>query len=204
MLRLFNQPDFELAHRRIVLQPLNETHIDALFEAANDPLIWEFMAQKIQTVDDMKEYVEKALVQKMSGREFPFIVVDSLTNQIVGSTRYVDISLEHRTIEIGRTFLHPSVWRTSVNSECKYVLMRYAFEEMQVNRLQLKTDERNVRSQRAIERLGAVREGLLRHHWVLQDGHRRNTVIYSILTEEWPDVKARLEMFLGGEERIIS
>ncbi|MGL4520947.1 MAG: GNAT family N-acetyltransferase [Bacilli bacterium] len=204
MLRMFNQPFFMLECGRVRLLPLSEEHVEPLFYHANDPKIWEFMALKIQTVADMQAYVEKALTQKDLGREFPFVVYDKVLDRIVGSTRFVDINPEHRSIEIGRTFLHPDVWRSSVNTECKYMLMQYAFEEIEVNRLQLKTDERNVRSQRAIERIGATREGVLRHHWVLQDGHLRNTVIYSILKHEWADCKGRLESFLNQTERIIS
>ena len=125
-----------------------------------------------------------------------FTIIDKETNRPVGSTRYMDITLPNRGLEIGWTWLTPSVWRTRMNTECKYLLLKHGFEELNLLRIQLKTDSRNLRSQRAMERLGAVREGVLRRHRLLSDGYQRDTVYYSILAEEWAGVKARLERSL--------
>lgn len=125
------------------------------------------------------------------------MIIDQATNQVVGSTRFLDISSQHRQLEIGSTWLTPSVWRTRMNTECKYLLLKHCFEVLETIRVQIKTDRRNVQSQRAIERLGAVKEGVLRRHRILPDGYVRDTVYYSVIDEEWPAVKARLEAFLG-------
>ena len=112
-------------------------------------------------------------------------------------TSYLNISRVDNGLEIGGTWLTPDVWRTAVNTECKYLLLRHAVETLGCIRVQIKTDERNVRSQRAIERLGAVKEGLLRKYQVTHTGHQRNTVMYSIIDTEWPTVKKRLEGMLN-------
>ena len=114
-----------------------------------------------------------------------------------------NISHENRNLEIGKTWLTPAVWGTHLNTECKYLLLRYCFETLGTLRVQLKTDVRNVRSQRATERLGAVKEGVLRHHWVMPDGHIRDSVLYSILLEEWPDCKERLERILQATFGVV-
>jgi len=139
-----------------------------------------------------------AIAQRRLKLEWPLVVVDRTTDTIVGSTRYLDIVPAHKAVEIGWTWLTPSVWRTSINTECKYLLLRHAFETAGAIRVCLKTDSRNLRSQAAIERIGGVREGVLRRHRILPDGYRRDSVYYSIIDEEWPAVKARLEAMLAG------
>lgn len=125
-----------------------------------------------------------------------FAIVRRSDDRAVGVTSYMDIRPTDRGLEIGGTWLTPEVWRTALNTECKYLLLCHAFETLGCLRVQLKTDLRNVRSQRAIERLGAVKEGILRKHMVIHDGYVRDTVMYSIVDTEWPDVKKRLEEFL--------
>jgi N-acetyltransferase len=115
----------------------------------------------------------------------------------IGSTRYLDIRPEHRGLEIGGTWYSAAHQRTGVNTECKFLLLKHAFEVLDCIRVQLKTDSRNERSQRAMERIGAVREGVLRNHMIQPDGHWRQTVMYSITVEEWPAVKARLEQLMS-------
>ncbi|MDE3091124.1 MAG: GNAT family N-acetyltransferase, partial [Chloroflexota bacterium] len=123
-------------------------------------------------------------------------IIRCADNRAVGVTSYLNISHTDRGLEIGGTWLTPEVWRTAINTECKYLLLRHAFETLGCIRVQLKTDERNVRSQRAIERLGAVKEGVLRKYQVTHGGYARNTVMYCIIDTEWAVVKARLEEFL--------
>jgi len=114
----------------------------------------------------------------------------------VGSTRFLNISIQNRNLEIGSTWLSPTVWRTRINTECKYLLLKHCFETLGTIRVQLKTDSRNVRSQRSIERLGAVKEGVLRNHMIMPDGYLRDSVVYSIIDKEWVQVKNKLESML--------
>ncbi len=182
-----------LVGERVELIPMEPAHVDGLYAAGSNPEIWDYMPMRVASRDDMIRLVREALRARDEGRELPFVILDRATGRIVGSTRFLDITPAHRGIEIGWTWLAPGVWRTAVNTECKYVLLRHCFETLEMIRVTLKTDTRNVRSQRAIERLGAVREGVLRHHRIMPDGYLRDSVYYSILAEEWPAVKAPLE-----------
>lgn len=186
-----------LAGARVKLVPMDRSHTDALFRAGQRPEIWPFMPIWVKTPEDMRHLVEEAVGAREGGGELPFVIVDLASGRIVGSTRLFEFSSVHRYVEIGWTWLAPDVWRTSINTECKYLLLRHCFETLHMIRVQLKTDARNLQSQRAIERIGAVREGVLRHHRIMPDGYLRDSVYYSILAEEWPAVKARLEGWLG-------
>ena len=188
----------ELEGVRVRLLPMERSHAEALFEAGNDPEIWRYLPLKVEKPEDMARIVDGALKAKATGMEFPFVVYDKELNAIVGSTRLLGIMPAHRNFEIGWTWYHPKVWRTRVNTECKYLLLRWGFEEFRAVRIQLKTDVRNERSNRAIRRLGAVHEGVQRQDRILHDGHIRNANLYSIIDKEWPEVKKRLEGFLGG------
>jgi len=189
--------------KRAKLVPLEEEHIDALYEAGRFPEVWSWWPIRIRTREEMKQLVLTFLQAQQDGRAFSFTVLDQQHDQIVGCTRLHNISHENRNLEIGKTWLTPAVWGTHLNTECKYLLLRYCFETLGTLRVQLKTDVRNVRSQRAIERLGAVKEGVLRHHWVMPDGHIRDSVLYSILLEEWPDCKERLERILQATFGVV-
>lgn len=129
--------------------------------------------------------------------DYPFAVYDKQLQRYVGSTRYLNITLEHRNVEIGWTWYTPEVWRTRVNSECKYLLLKYGFEELNLLRVQFKTDSRNERSHYAILRIGATQEGVLRRERILHDGYIRNTNVYSIIDSEWPAVKGNFERILA-------
>jgi RimJ/RimL family protein N-acetyltransferase len=150
----------------------------------------------LQGVEDTQAWIQEAMAIAASGTQIPFAIIHRAGGRAIGSTRYLDIRREHRGLEIGWTWVGTAHQRTSVNTECKYLLLRHAFEELGAVRVQLKTDLRNERSQRAIERIGAVREGVLRKHMALWDGFIRDTVYYSILDSEWPDVRRRLEELL--------
>jgi RimJ/RimL family protein N-acetyltransferase len=127
----------------------------------------------------------------------PFAIIDKESGRVVGVTSYLDIRPADRGVEVGFTWVAKPFQRTNINPECKYLLFRHAFDDQQAVRVQLKTDLRNVQSQRAIEKLGAVREGVLRKHMIRPDGYIRDTVMYSVTAEEWPDVRSRLEARLG-------
>lgn len=185
-----------LSGQRVELIPMELGHAEALYEAGRYPEIWEVTQGKMATLDEAKAYVEKALNLQNA---VPYVIKDRASGALLGSTRLFDISVPNRGLEIGSTWLTPSVWRTSVNTECKYLLLRHCFETLGTIRVQLKTDLRNTRSQRAIERLGAVREGVLRNHMILPNGIIRDSVYYSILDREWPSVKERLESMLNPQ-----
>ena len=188
-----------LSGRRASLLPMTLPHVPALFAAGQDDQIWRYLPEHPRTLSDFHDWVQEALAAQEHGNELPFVIIDRETDQIVGSTRLLDMSVRHRQAEIGWTWHAPAVWRTRINTECKYLLLRHAFETLGLIRVCLKTDARNVRSQTAIERLGAVKEGVLRRHRILPDGFVRDSVYYSILADEWPAVKTRLEGFLHAE-----
>lgn len=183
----------EIIHERAKLRLMDNTDVETLFsivEGNRD--IWAYLISKMDSVQDMQQYVQKAIKGYGRGNQIPFIVVDQQTNKIVGSTRLYNISVEDKTVELGQTWYHPSVQRTSINTECKYMLLQYAFEKLHMLRVQIKTDARNEKAQRAIERLGAVKEGVLRNERKLPNGYVRDAVVYSIISSEWPGVKEQL------------
>ncbi|MCM3770369.1 GNAT family N-acetyltransferase [Priestia aryabhattai] len=186
----------ELVGTTVKLVPLEKMHEQGLYEAAKPKEIWEHLPVKVHSLSDIEQLIESALTAKQEGKELPFAVFDVESNSIIGSTRFLDISLPNKSLEIGWTWYHPSVWRTRVNTECKYLLLKYCFEELKFHRVQFKTDVRNKRSRAAIKRLGATQEGISRKHMVLSDGYVRDSVIFSIIDDEWPFVNKRLEGFL--------
>lgn len=183
----------EIIHERAKLRLMDNTDVETLFsivEGNRD--IWAYLISKMDSVQDMQQYVQKAIKGYGRGTQIPFIVVDQQSNKIVGSTRLYNISVEDKTVELGQTWYHPSVQRTSINTECKYMLLQYAFEKLHMLRVQIKTDARNEKAQRTIERLGAVKEGVLRNERKLPNGYVRDAVVYSIISSEWPGVKEQL------------
>ncbi len=179
------------------LEPLSERHIPDLAVAGNNEDIWRYMLYgTIRTEEDMRGWVEDILNRQRRGTDLPFAVIHMESGIAIGATRYLDIRPEHRGLEIGGTWYASAYQRTAVNTECKYLLLRHAFDTLSCIRVQFKTDQRNERSQRALERIGAVREGILRNHMILEDGSFRHSVYYSIIESEWPAVKARLETYL--------
>ncbi len=180
------------------LEPLAEDHAADLFENSGGEDVWRYMpCPAPRTVADTTEWVHAACRAGAEGRELPFAIVDRASGRAVGSTRYLDVRPADRGLEIGWTWLAPVAQRTAINTECKLLLLGHAFEALGAVRVQLKTDGRNERSQRAIERLGAQREGVLRRSRLCWDGVHRDTVYYSILEDEWPAVRARLAAALG-------
>jgi RimJ/RimL family protein N-acetyltransferase len=158
---------------------------------------WDFMLYgNISSVEDMQNWVRDILSRAEKGTDLPFVVMHLATGRVAGATRYLNIMPKDRGLEIGGTWYGTEFQRTAVNTECKYLLLSHAFEALGCIRVQLKTDLRNERSQQAIERIGAVKEGVLRNHMILPDGRYRHSVFYSILDTEWADVKSRLEQML--------
>jgi N-acetyltransferase len=187
-----------LTGRHVRLEPLTEEHVAGLAEMGAGQTFWDFMLYgNINTVDDMRNWVLDILARAEKGTDLPFVAIHLASGRVAGATRYLNIMPKDRGLEIGGTWYGPEFQRTPVNTECKYLLFRHAFETLGCIRVQLKTDLRNERSQKAIERIGAVREGILRNHMILPDGRYRHSVFYSILDTEWPEVKKRLEAMMN-------
>jgi RimJ/RimL family protein N-acetyltransferase len=187
-----------LTGRHVVLDPLGQEHAADLLEAGRDDATWRYMPRPaLRSLEDAESMIRQAAASAETGREVAFAIVDAASRRAVGSTRYLDITPDHRALEIGWTWVGPAWQRTPINTECKLLLLSHAFAALAALRVTLKTDARNLRSQRAIERLGAVREGVLRRHRVCWDGSIRDTIYYGIIDAEWPAMKARLEGFLA-------
>ena len=187
-----------LTGQHVRLEPMTEDHVPGLAEIGAGQTFWDFMVYgNIQTVDDMRGWVQDILGRAEQATDLPFVAIHLASGRIAGATRYLNIMPKDRGLEIGGTWYGLEFQRTPVNTECKYLLLRHAFETLGCIRVQLKTDLRNERSQKAIERIGAVKEGVLRNHMILPDGHIRHSVFYSILDTEWPAVKKRLEEMMN-------
>ncbi|KOY84163.1 GNAT family N-acetyltransferase [Lysinibacillus macroides] len=180
----------------VKLKPLELNDSAGLLTAGSYPEIWSYMSMTIEKRKDVDNFVEKALMAKQQQTEFPFVIVDKQSGKIVGSTRFMNIDEQHQRLEIGYTWLTSAYWRTAINTNCKYLLLQYCFEQLYLRRVQIKTDHNNRRSQNAIERIGAIKEGVLRNHMIRKDGTTRHTVIYSITLEKWPRVKKHLQKLL--------
>jgi N-acetyltransferase len=183
-----------LTGKHVRLEPMSEAHVTGLAEIGAGRQFWDFMVYgKMDTQEDMQNWVREILSRAEKGTDVPFVAIQLASGRVAGATRYMNISPKDRGLEIGGTWYGLDFQRTPVNTECKYLLLQHAFETLGCVRVQLKTDVRNERSQRAIERLGAVKEGVLRNHMILPDGRVRDSVFYSIIDSEWLAVKKRLE-----------
>lgn len=186
-----------LQGKHVRLEPMTEAHIPALAEIGVGQEFWDYMLYgNMSTEADMANWVRDILSRAARGTDLPFIAIHLESGRVAGATRYLNIMPNDRGLEVGGTWYGLDFQRTAVNTECKYLLLTHAFETLGCIRLQIKTDSLNVRSQKAIERIGAVKEGVLRNHMILPDGRIRHSVFYSILDTEWPDVKKRLEKML--------
>jgi RimJ/RimL family protein N-acetyltransferase len=181
----------------IRLEPLTEDHHDALVTAAADGRLWELWFTAVPTRDGTRDYIRAALQGQREGHMLPWAVRDLASGAVVGSTRFHDIVPAIDRVEIGYTWYAQSLQRTRVNTTCKLMLLAHAFDAVGCRVVGLRTDGFNVRSQRAIEALGAKKDGVIRRHAARRDGTTRDTVMYSILVEEWPDVRRHLELRLA-------
>jgi N-acetyltransferase len=187
-----------LPGRCVRLVPLALEHGGRLTDAGRDPTTWRYLRVGPATaLPAMRELIVRLLERRDQGVDLPFSVEERPSGRLVGMTRFLDIDRTNATVEIGGTWLATEAQRTPVNTEAKRLLLAHAFEVEGAHRVQLKTDLRNERSQSAIRRLGATREGILREHLVLPDGYRRSSVVFSILADEWPAVRDRLDRFLA-------
>jgi N-acetyltransferase len=193
----FRQPCV-LTGRYVSLIPLEVGHAESLALAGADPEIWRFMLTGFRGAPEPMRELSMSLRERWAhGVALPFTTVWNSTRELIGMTRYDEIDRANETVEIGGTWITHRLRRTPVNTEAKLLMLRHAFETEAVHRVWLRTDVRNLRSQRAIERLGATREGVLREHLVMPDGYRRSSVYYGIVRSEWPVIRARLEGFLA-------
>jgi RimJ/RimL family protein N-acetyltransferase len=196
------RPEFDprpvtLEGEHVRLEPLRMEHAPALFAAADEDDIWTVMIPRPQGLDGYAKYIRWALDQTVLGQQLPFAVIRKADGELVGTTRYAHIDPPNHTLEIGYTLYGKGARRTAINTESKYLLMTHAFETLRANRVWLQTDKRNERSQNAMARLGALKEGELRNERILADGRLRTSVVYAVTVEDWPQVKQRLLGFLG-------
>ena len=187
-----------LKGRWLTLEPIEERHAPGIFDAMQDEEVCRYLAwPPPRALDETLSLIREALDVMARGQTIVYAQVWNATGRAVGSTRLLDVRPTDRQVEIGATFLARDYWRTPANTESKYLFLRHCFEALGCVRVALKTDGRNVRSQEAIARLGAVREGTLRRHMNVR-GYQRDTVYFSILDDEWPSVKSRLESRLAS------
>ena len=188
----------DLAPRRLVgsivrLDPLLRSHASALASVGLHPELWALQPKVIATPEDMQAYVDLALDEQARGVSLPFAIVHQAAGSVIGSTRFMDIALQHRRLEIGATWITPAFQRSGANVEAKLLLLSHAFEALGVQRVVLKTEALNSQSRNAILALGAVEEGTFRKHLIAENGRVRDIVYFSILSAEWPSARARLE-----------
>ncbi len=186
-----------LESAQVRLEPLTLEHAEDLYEAGKTETIWRYMPVPApKSVDDVRAWIREALENCEAGREVPFAIIHLGDDKAVGSTRYLSIESADRGVEIGWTWIGIHYHRSPINTHCKYLLLEHAFDTLGAIRVQLKTDARNQQSRKAIERIGARSEGILRNQKIMPDGHYRDTVMYSITLKEWPEKKKSLRLRL--------
>jgi RimJ/RimL family protein N-acetyltransferase len=188
-----------LSNERVTLKPLAKEHAASYFVIGQEAAIWDYLSpEPFHTVADAERWIDTMFARRQRSGDVTFSVYDNASQQLAGSTSYLDIRPNDAGLEIGSTWYGKAFRRTHVNTAAKLLLLTHAFDDLGAVRVQLKTDARNTRSQSAIERLGAVKEGILRCHMIYPDGFVRDSVMYSITRNEWPDVRARLDAMLDA------
>lgn len=186
------------------LEPMTLEHHARLSEVGLDPEIWRYTLVVVRTPDDMRSYMESALKLQSAGTTLPFVTIERSSGRVVGSTRFGNYDAENRRIEIGWTWVARPWQRTTINTEAKYLMLSHAFEKLRCVRVELKTDVLNAPSRKAMLRIGAKEEGILRKHALVWDGRYRDSIYYSILDEEWPDVKLQLQRMMIRRPEAVS
>jgi len=192
-----------LEGRHVRLEPLRAEHAAALWEIAKNDLgdLFQWIPYPLKSLSDFEQFNRQVLEEQQRGLTIPFVTLERASGQIVGTTRYMNMDLANRKVEIGSTWIAPPWQRTAINTEAKYLMLRHAFEVWDCLRVELKTDAMNQRSRKAILRLGAKEEGILRKHMLTWNGRQRDSVYFSILDTEWPEVKSNLKKMLGVYRR---
>ena len=186
------QHPISLQGKLVQLKPLEAAMLDGLFEVAQDPNIWQLTSMNYSKREIFYPNFESALRQRDIGKEYPLLVRSSDGSEIIGTTRFLEISAVDKKLEIGVTWITSRWWGTGVNTECKYLLLQYCFEILKANRVQFRAKSDNLRSRRALEKIGAKFEGVFRKDKIEPGGSARNTAFYSIIDEEWPEIKEQL------------
>lgn len=189
--------EVELRGDTVTLSPLTIEHAPALLRAAADGELWKLWYTSIPNTASVESYIDFALAEQAAGRSLPFVVIENATGDIVGSTRFCHADAIHKRLEIGYTWYAKRCQRSIVNSECKYLLLSHAFEQLSAIAVEFRTHWHNTASRNAIARLGAKQDGVLRNHQRLPDGSYRDTVVFSIIDHEWPTVRNNLEFRLS-------
>jgi RimJ/RimL family protein N-acetyltransferase len=186
-----------LEGRLVRLEPLTLEHVPGLAEVALDPEIWRWTIARPTSADDVRAWAAATIQARDAGTEFPFATVDVATGRPIGSTRYMNIVLEHRRLEIGWTWVAPPWQRTGANREAKLLMLEHAFDRLACRRVEFKTDSNNVKSRDALLGIGATFEGIFRNHMVMPGGGTRHSAWYSVTDEDWPEIRAGLEAKLA-------
>jgi RimJ/RimL family protein N-acetyltransferase len=185
--------NYILEGNEILLEPLQEHHFNPLLAiSVQEPSLLKFSPSPFGTETNFRLNFENALADKKSKKRYPFAIFSKTLGKYIGSTSYANFSQKDARLEIGWTWISEAAQGTGINKSCKFLLLKYAFEHLNILRLEFNTDSRNLRSRRAIEKIGALKEGELRSHTVMQDGYRRNTVVYSILKEDWENIRSTI------------
>ncbi len=182
-----------LEGEKVKLVPLDSAHFNDLVNVARNMQIWEYVSAKCDTDDKTMNFLRSAVLKRGTGEQYPFTVIDKGSNRVIGHTMFHNLVQVHKKLEIGWTWYHPDYWRTGYNRECKLLMLAYCFEVLGTGRVQLQTDEINLRSKAAIAGIGATFEGIIRHDRIKDNGDFRNTAMYSIISTEWDAVKAALQ-----------
>ncbi len=190
--------DVELNSDVVRLSPLRKEHRDALVNAAADGKLWTLWFTSVPSEESIDDYIETALLDKKAGRSLPFVVIEQATNKVIGSTRFCNADPINKRVEIGYTWYAKRYQRSAVNSHCKRLLLQHAFETLDVIAVEFRTHWHNQKSRTAIARLGAKQDGVLRNHQKMSDGSYRDTVVFSIIDQEWPVVRKSLDHKLSG------
>jgi len=188
-----------LEGKKVSLVPLQKEHLPELIEAGRDPLIWEQLPVDGSKKGNMANYINEAILKRLNGEQYPFSVIDRETGVVIGSTRLFELFPEHKKLEIGWTWYAPQYWGKGYNTECKLLLLTFCFETLGVNRVQIKTRNSNIRSQEAIKKIGGRFEGILRKDRIMQTGEVRDTLVFSIVVDEWEEVKTNLQIAVEKE-----
>ena len=194
---LYPPAPIRLIGQYVILEPLQSDHTEALAIAASDGELWKLWYTTVPKPEATGSFIAAALEEQKNGRSLPFAVINQSDNKVVGTTRFLNIEPAIRRLEIGSTWYAQRVQRTAINTECKFLLLQHAFESLACVAVEFRTHRFNDQSRKAIQRLGAIQDGILRNHRLMPDGTLRDTMVYSILNTEWPTVKSHLKFKLG-------
>lgn len=194
--------DLHLYTDKVLLRPFQPSDLEALQTIVIDEDIWRYMATRVASDTELSRWIENAVKDREKQLRYTFMILDRETGNLAGSTAYGNISIVDKRLEIGWTWLSKTYRGTGLNRHCKFLLLHYAFDVLQFERVELKTDVLNLRSRQAMRKIGATEEGVLRSHMQMHDGRRRDTIYYSILRHEWPAIRETIFSDLGTAQQV--